>query len=217
MEVPRALLPPRRAHRGTAHESQGTDGPQSVEHQRDPRSSHRRFLDAAREAGLPVTLANLPEGQGFSQTMVSQHRGGRASTADAYLRPAGRRRNLRVVTNALVRRVTFSDASDSDAPQATGVYVEIDGITQHALARREVILSGGAINTPQLLMLSGIGPPRSSPGTASRCSSTPPTVGANLQDHLLAGLAPAAQSSGRSSPPRRSVSWPGTSGCGAGC
>ena len=56
------------------------------------------FLDAAREAGHPSHVANLPEGQGFSQTMVSQRRGARASTADAYLRPAKRRRNLRVVT-----------------------------------------------------------------------------------------------------------------------
>ena len=110
------------------------------------------FLEAVREVGYPVTPANLPEGQGFSQTMVSQTRGGRASTADAYLRPARRRRNLRVVTGAHVRRVTFA------AGRATGVYVEIAGVRRHAVARREVILSGGAINTPQLLMLSGIGP-----------------------------------------------------------
>ena len=93
-----------------AHETQGTAGPQSVEHQRDPRPHTAAFLDAARELGHPVTVANLPEGQGFSQTMVSQHRGARASTADAYLRPARKRRNLRVVTGALVRRVTFADA-----------------------------------------------------------------------------------------------------------
>ena len=71
-----------------ADPTQGTDGPQSVEHQRDPRPHTAAFLDAAREAGHAVTAANLPEGQGFSQTMVSQRRGARASTADAYLRPA---------------------------------------------------------------------------------------------------------------------------------
>ena len=94
-----------------AHETQGTDGPQSVERQRDPRPHTAAFLDAAREAGHPITAANLPEGQGFSQTMVSQRRGGRASTADAYLRPAKGRPNLRVVTGAFVRRVTFAAAS----------------------------------------------------------------------------------------------------------
>src|SRR6478609_5668484 len=94
-----------------AHETHGTDGPQSVEHQRDPRPHTAAFLGAARELGHPVTVANLPEGQGFSQTMVSQLRGARASTADAYLRPARRRRNLRVVAGALVRCVTFAGAS----------------------------------------------------------------------------------------------------------
>jgi choline dehydrogenase len=60
-----------------------------VSRQRDPRPHTAAFLEAARELGHRVTEANLPTGQGFSQTMVSQHRGGRASTADAYLRPRG--------------------------------------------------------------------------------------------------------------------------------
>ena len=90
-----------------AHGSQGTHGPQPVEHQRDPRSQTAAFLTAAAEAGHPVTPANLPTGQGFSQTMVSESRGARASTADAYLRPAKGRANLRVMTGAHVRRVTF--------------------------------------------------------------------------------------------------------------
>jgi choline dehydrogenase len=181
------------------HESQGTSGAQSVETQRDPRPQTAAFLEAAREAGYAVTPANLPEGQGFSQTMVSQHRGARASTADAYLRPARRRRNLRVVTGALVRRVTF-DASPGSAtpggamiPRATGVYVGIDGITRHAVARREVILAGGAINTPQLLMLSGIGPSAHLAEHGIPTLVDAPEVGANLQDHLVAGLAPEAR------------------------
>jgi choline dehydrogenase len=136
--------------------------------------------------------------------MVSQRRGARASTADAYLRPARRRRNLRVVTGALVRRVTFDtpmrSLSNADAvhragggePRATGVYVEIAGVTRHALARREVILAGGAVNTPQLLMLSGIGPAEHLAEHGIRLVVDSPDVGANLQDHLVAGLAPAA-------------------------
>ncbi|GAA1919710.1 GMC family oxidoreductase N-terminal domain-containing protein [Microbacterium aoyamense] len=173
------------------HPSQGTSGPQAVEHQRDPRRHTRAFLDAAREAGYPVTAPNLPEGQGFTQTMVSQHRGGRASTADAYLRPAKGRANLRIVTNAHVRRVTFSKG---ETPRASGVYVDIDGITRHATATREVILSGGAVNTPQLLMLSGIGPAEHLAEHGIDVLVDAPDVGANLQDHLVAGLAPAAQS-----------------------
>ncbi len=173
-------------------DTHGADGAQSIEHQRDPRPHTAAFLDAAREAGHPVTPANLAEGQGFSQTMVSQRRGARASTADAYLRPARRRRNLRVVTNALVRRVTFA-REDGEPPRATGVYVEIDGVTRHALAHREVVLSGGAINTPQLLMLSGIGPADHLAEHGIAVVVDAPGVGANLQDHLVAGLAPEAK------------------------
>lgn len=186
-----------------ADASLGRGGPQAVSRQRDPRPHTAAFLEAARELGHPVTEANLPTGQGFSQTMVSQHRGGRASTADAYLRPALRRRrgNLRVVTDALVRRVTFAaappaegalDPAEGALPRATGVYVDIAGITRHARARREVILAGGAINTPQLLMLSGIGPADHLASHGIDLVVDAPEVGENLQDHLVAGLAPAA-------------------------
>lgn len=171
--------------------SLGTDGPQRIERQRDPRPHTAAFLEAARELGHPVTTANLPTRQGFSQTMVTQHRGARASTADAYLRPARRRTNLRVVTGALVRRVTFAEGDDG-SPRATGVYVDLAGITRHARARREIILCGGAINTPQLLMLSGVGPSAHLAAHGIPIVVDAPGVGENLQDHLVAGLAPAA-------------------------
>lgn len=176
----------------TSHATQGTAGPQRVEHQRDPRPHTSAFLDAVREAGHEVVPPNLPEGLGFSQTMVSQRRGSRASTADAYLRPAKRRRNLRVITGALVRRVTFT-SDGPETPRATGVYVELDGVTRHARAHREVILSGGAVNTPQLLMLSGIGPAAHLADHGIRLIADSPDVGSNLQDHLVAGLAPEAR------------------------
>ncbi|GAA1468776.1 GMC family oxidoreductase [Microbacterium thalassium] len=169
-----------------ADDTHGTDGAQPVETARDPRPHTRAFLAAAAELGYPVTPANLPNGQGFSQTMLTQHRGARASTADAYVRPARRRPNLRVVTGAHVRRVTFRDG------RATGVYVEIDGIPRHALARREVVLCGGAVNTPQLLMLSGIGPEDDLAEHGIDVVADSAEVGANLQDHLVAGLAPEA-------------------------
>ena len=173
-----------------ADPSLGTGGPQAVEQQRDPRPHTAAFLAAARELGHAVTTANLPTGQGFSETMVSQRRGARASTADAYLRPARRRANLRVVTEALVRRVTFADRAGD--PRAAGVYVDIAGVTRHARARREVILCGGAINTPQLLMLSGVGPAEHLRAHGIDVVADSPDVGENLQDHLVAGLAPAA-------------------------
>lgn len=174
-----------------ADPTQGTGGPQSVEHQRDPRPHTAAFLAAARELGHPVTPANLPAGQGFSQTRVTQRAGARASTADAYLRPARKRRNLRIVTDALVHRVRF-DTVDG-MPQATGVEVELAGIRTQARARREVILCAGAINTPQLLMLSGIGPTAHLAHHGIELVANSPGVGENLQDHLVAGLAPAAR------------------------
>ena len=166
------------------HPTQGVAGPQSVEHQRSPRSHTEVFLTAADEAGFAITPPNLPNGQGFSQTMVSQRRGARASTADAYLRPAAHRPNLRVVTDALVHRVTF------DGTRATGVEVEVDGVVHQATARREVVLAGGAVNTPQLLMLSGIGPAEHLREHGIDVLVDSPGVGGNLQDHLVCGLVP---------------------------
>lgn len=174
-----------------AHDTQGSEGAQPISHQRDPRPHTAAFLDAARELGHPVTPANLPEGQGFSQTRVTQRSGARASTADAYLRPARRRPNLRVITDALVHRVEF-DSSDG-TPQATGVELEADGIRVHARARREVVLCAGAINTPQLLMLSGIGPASHLADHGIDVVVDSPGVGENLQDHVVAGLAPQAR------------------------
>ncbi len=173
-----------------ADASQGTAGPQSVEHQRDPRPHTAAFLAAARELGHRVTDANLPIGQGFSQTRVTQRGGARASTADAYLRPARRRPNLRIVTDALVHRVRF-DVSGG-VPEATGVELEVGGIRVRAHARREVVLCGGAVNTPQLLLLSGIGPSAHLAEHGIDLVADSPEVGENLQDHLVAGLAPAA-------------------------
>lgn len=163
---------------------------QNVEDQRDPRPHTAAFLEAARERGHAVTAANLPSGQGFTQTRVTQKRGSRASTAVTYLRPAKGRKNLQVITDALVRKVSFDTSGDQ--PRATGVSVEIDGIPRQAIARREVILAGGAVNTPQLLMLSGIGAADHLAEHGIPVLVDAPAVGENLQDHLIAGLAPAA-------------------------
>ncbi len=166
--------------------SHGTDGPQRIENQRDPRPHTAAFLRAATERGHRETPANLPHGQGFSQTMLTQSRGARSSTADSYLRPALKRPSLRVITGAHVRRVTF------DGTHATGVYVDCGSTTQHFAASTEIILAAGAIGTPQLLMLSGIGPREHLVEHGIDTLVDAPEVGANLQDHLVAGLAPGA-------------------------
>src|SRR6476661_2658104 len=129
----------------------GTGGPIVVSHQRSPRALTASFLAAAEETGYPVERANTTRPEGFSQTMVTQKRGARWSTADAYLRPALKRKNLTVLTGAQATRVRFEGSA------AVGVEYEKDGVRRTIRAAKEVILAGGAINSPQLLMLSGIG------------------------------------------------------------
>ncbi len=139
------------------------------------------FLKAARQAGYPLESANSLAPQGFTQTMVSQHRGARSSTATAYLKPVRRRRNVTVATGAHATRVLF------DGRRATGVDYVKDGRTLTAHARRDVVLCGGAGNTPQLLMLSGIGPADHLRSLGLPVMVDSPEVGQNLRDHLISG------------------------------
>jgi choline dehydrogenase len=157
----------------------GTGGPMRVEAQRDPRPLTRAFLTAATEAGYPVVPANSRRPEGFSQTMVSETRGARHSTADGYLTPAKDRPNLTVRTGSHATRVLF------DGTRATGVEYVAEGEARQASARAEVILSGGAINTPQLLMLSGVGDARRLAELGIPVVADSPEVGANLRDHLM--------------------------------
>ena len=158
------------------------EGALSIEAQRSPRAHTSRFLRAAEQAGFAVVEPNLPNAEGFSRTMVNQRRGARFSTADAYLKPIRARANLSVRTGAQVTRVLF------EGTRATGVEYVAGGVLRSIEARREVILSGGAVNTPQLLMLSGIGPAAelARHGIAVLVDSA--EVGRNLRDHLLSGL-----------------------------
>ncbi|GAA3723055.1 GMC family oxidoreductase [Gordonia hankookensis] len=167
---------------GATENDEGTTGPLHVSHQRSPRPLTRAFLDAAAECGHTVERANLPEPKGFSQTMVTQHKGARFSTADAYLRPALKRKNLSLVTEALATKVLF------DGTRAVGVEYTHAGRTQTVHARREVVLCGGAVNTPQLLMLSGVGDSDDLAGHGIRTVAHNGGVGRNLLDHLLAPI-----------------------------
>ncbi|WP_431957887.1 GMC family oxidoreductase [Nocardia lijiangensis] len=161
---------------------EGTDGPLYVSRQRSPRSSTAAFLTAAQESGFTVEPPNRPQPDGFSQTMVSQHGGRRWSTADGYLRPALRRSNLTVHSEALATRVLF------EGKRAVGVEYRHNGATHTVTARREVVLCGGAINSPQLLMLSGIGDADELARHGIEVVEHAPEVGSNLQDHLVAGI-----------------------------
>ncbi|MEQ1497343.1 MAG: GMC family oxidoreductase N-terminal domain-containing protein [Novosphingobium sp.] len=137
------------------------------------------FIEAAEALGYPPTSdfnGGHPEGVGIYQ--INTRGGWRASTANAFLHPALKRPNLTLRTKALARRILF------DGKRADGVEYARRGAVQQVRARREVILSGGAINSPQLLMLSGIGDPQHLKDRGIAPLIALPGVGRNLQDHL---------------------------------
>ncbi|MDT7792970.1 MAG: choline dehydrogenase [Mycobacterium sp.] len=149
-------------------------GPLVISPQRSPRSSTAAWLTAVQEC------IDVPEG--FCETRVTQRKGARWSTADAYLKPALRRRNLTLYTGATATRVIF------DGKRATGVEFEQLGARRVVSARREVVLCGGAINSPQLLMLSGIGDRDHLAEHGIDVVHEAPDVGSNLLDHLIAPM-----------------------------
>ncbi len=159
-------------------EFHGADGPLSVEDLRDPSPLTRAFLRAAEQAGIkPNPDLNGEQQEGVSPSQVTQRRGKRASTARAFLAPIRRRKNLMVRTGAQARRIVF------DGTRAVGVeYWGPDGIEQ--VEAGEVIVSGGAINSPQLLMLSGVGPRAALEGLGIPVVRELDAVGRHLQDHL---------------------------------
>jgi choline dehydrogenase len=140
---------------------------------------HHAWLAAARQAGYPATADyNGHQQEGFGRMAMSVHRGRRWSTANAYLRPALRRPNLRVVTEARATRVLFAGR------RAAGVAYRRGGAEHTARAAREVILAGGPIASPHLLKLSGIGPADELRALGIDVVHALPGVGENLQDHL---------------------------------
>jgi choline dehydrogenase len=159
-------------------------GPISVADPRDVHPLSCAFVGAAFEAGLSYTSdfnADAQDGAWFFQ--VTQRDGVRSNAATAYLRPARRRRNLRVMSGAHVTRVLF------DRARATGVQVRIGRTMQDVVARREVIVSAGAIGSPHLLLRSGIGPAEHLREHRIPVVADLPGVGGNLQDHLAVPMA----------------------------
>ncbi|GAB2928041.1 GMC family oxidoreductase [Nonomuraea fastidiosa] len=158
----------------------GTSGPLYISELRSPNETTAAFLRACEELGM----TRLPElngrsNEGYSPTPVTQLRGRRWSSADAYLRSAGNRPNLHVITGATVSRVTF------DGRRATGV--ELSGGRQ-VKARLEVVLAAGAIGSPYLLMRSGVGAAGELRDAGVPVVHDLPEVGKNLQDHLVTGV-----------------------------
>jgi choline dehydrogenase-like flavoprotein len=164
--------------RGTS-EHHASGGPLNVCDERSPRQLTARFLAAAEESGIPrVPDYNGPEQDGASPVQVTQRNGKRFSAADAYLRPNMKRENLATITGAQVLGVELENG------RATGVrYRDRRGREQVARADREVILAAGSIGSPQILMLSGIGPADHLREVGVNVKHDLPGVGQNLQDH----------------------------------
>ena len=165
---------------GPAGEHRGTDGPQHVtDISQDIHPLCDNFFRAANDLQIPFNPDyNAAATDGVAPFQLTTHRGRRASTAHAYLRPARRRTNLAILTDAHALRVTF------DSRRATGVAYRRHGADHTIHARREVILAAGAVNTPQLLHLSGVGPAADLAAHGIDVVHDSPEVGANLQDHL---------------------------------
>ncbi|MDG1580668.1 choline dehydrogenase [Pseudomonas sp. GOM6] len=158
----------------------GTDGPLGVNNGNNMQNPlYRAFIDAGVQAGYPATADyNGAQQEGFGAMHMTVKNGRRWSTANAYLRPAMARDNLKVITHALVERVLL------DGQRAVGVRFQQNGKVQEVRASREVILSAGPIGSPHLLQLSGIGRADVLKAAGIAVQHELPGVGENLQDHL---------------------------------
>jgi choline dehydrogenase len=157
----------------------GHDGPMYVSTGSTPNPLFDAFIQAGVQAGYPFTPdMNGFQQEGFGRIDMTIHRGRRWSAASAYLWPVRGRRNLTVAVDSLAERVPF------DGRRAVGVSYRSGGRSLEARATCEVILSGGAINSPQLLMLSGVGPADHLRAHDVTVIHDLPGVGQNLQDHL---------------------------------
>jgi choline dehydrogenase len=162
-----------------ADDFHGSGGPLPVSDSRHPDPLSQAFIEAAAESGIPKNPdfnGAAQEGAGWFQTTT--RRGRRASTARSYLRPARGRRNLHVETAALAQRIVF------EGRRAAAVEYKQGGATKIARAGKEILVSSGAYNSPQLLQLSGVGPADLLSRHGIEVVRDAPGVGADLQDHM---------------------------------
>ena len=168
---------------GPAAGHHGRGGPLTVRRGRATAPLYDALIEAGAQAGYPVTEDfNEPEREGFGRYHFTIRDGRRWTTAQAFLKPAMGRPNLSVRTGCHATGITV------ERGRAVGLRYRRKGRTHEVRARREIVLSGGAINSPQLLLLSGIGP-----ADGLRAAGVPvvhdlPGVGENLHDHLVARL-----------------------------
>jgi choline dehydrogenase len=156
----------------------GTAGPLHVRRGARKNPLYAAFVQAGAQAGFELTEDyNGSKQEGFGAMEQTIHEGRRWSTANAYLRPALKRPNVSLV-NGLARRIVIENH------RATGVEISARGAIQVVKARREVIVAASSINSPKLLMLSGIGPSAHLHANGVDVVADRPGVGANLQDHL---------------------------------
>jgi choline dehydrogenase len=161
----------------------GAGGPLNVADMRDGNAISEALIEACDQAGIPrYDDLNGKDQEGATWYQVTQKNGARCSAAVAYLHPAMKRPNLRVETNALASRVIF------EGKRAVGVAFVQNGVKRVAKARAEVILAGGAINSPQLLQLSGVGAGELLRQHGIAVVADLPGVGENLQDHYISGV-----------------------------
>ncbi len=157
----------------------GVGGPLAVSNVCEPHPLCEAFIESAERAGFPRNDDfNGPTQEGAGYFQLTARNGRRCSTAVGYLKEARRRPNLKVVTNALASRILF------EGRRAVGVEYRRGDTVHTAHAGREVILAGGAFNSPQLLQLSGIGPAALLQSLGIGVVADMPGVGADLQDHL---------------------------------
>jgi choline dehydrogenase-like flavoprotein len=169
---------------GGADKYHGVGGPLTVSHSDHTSRVHLAYIEAGKAAGYHHTLDHNGERQdGFGPADLTIRNGRRASTSQVFLKPALKRRNLTLLTQAMARRVLFENG------KAVGLEFTHKGAPQTARAAREVILSGGTYNSPQLLMLSGVGPADELARNGIKVQHDSPKVGANLQDHIHVGVA----------------------------
>jgi choline dehydrogenase len=166
-------------YHGGANEWHGAGGEWRVEKQRLKWKVLEAFSESAQQAGIPATDDfNRGDNTGVGYFDVNQRAGWRWNASKAFLRPARERANLTIITGAYTQRMTFEER------RCTGVEFVGDGQRHVARARREVLLSAGAVNSPQLLELSGIGNGAHLQGLGIPVIQDARGVGANLQDHL---------------------------------
>ncbi|MEX3853889.1 GMC family oxidoreductase [Paraburkholderia sp. BR10923] len=171
-------------HHGGANEAHGAGGPWRVEKQRLKWKILEEFAQAAQQTGIPATDDfNRGDNTGVGYFDVNQKRGIRWNASKAFLRPALKRENLTVITGAHTQRVVF------DGRRCTGVEYRGADVDYVAKARCEVILSAGAVNSPQLLELSGVGNGARLQNLGIEIVQDLRGVGENLQDHLQLRMA----------------------------